>query len=91
MELDGKKVNFLGDSITYGHGVADPANRFVDRLRRECGLAEATLARVTDRVLFHLSHRADGMEAGVLMFSKEYGILGQSENAPELLKKIMEE
>ena len=41
MELDGKKVNFLGDSITYGHGVADPANRFVDRLRRECGLAEA--------------------------------------------------
>ena len=61
------------------------------RILRECGLAGATLARVTDRVLFHLSHRADGMEAGVLMFSKEYGILGQSENAPELLKKIMED
>ena len=61
------------------------------RILRECGLAETTLARVTDRVLFHLAHRADEMEAGVLMFSKEYGILGQSENAPELLKKIMED
>ncbi len=61
------------------------------RILREGGFAEETLARVTDRVLFHLAHRADGMEAGVLMFSKEYGILGQSENAPELLKKIMEE
>ena len=61
------------------------------RILRECGLAEATLARVTERVLFHLAHRADEMEAGVLMFSKEYGILGQSENAPELLKKIMED
>ena len=61
------------------------------RILRECGLAEETLARVTERVLFHLSHRADGMEIGVLMFSKEYGVLGQSENAPELLKKIMEE
>ena len=61
------------------------------RILRECGLAEATLTRVTDRVLFHLAHRADGMEAGVLIFSKEYGVLGQSENAPELLKKIMED
>ena len=31
------------------------------------------------------------MEVGLLMFSKEYGVLGQSENAPALLKKIMEE
>ena len=61
------------------------------RILREGGLAEETLARVTERVLFHLSHRADGMEVGALMFSKEYGVLGQSENAPELLKKIMEE
>lgn len=61
------------------------------RILREGGLAEETLARVTERVHFHLSHRADGMEVGALMFSKEYGVLGQSENAPELLKKIMEE
>ena len=61
------------------------------RILRECGRDAPTLARVTERALFHLSHRADGMEAGLLMFSKEYGVLGQSENAPALLKKIMEE
>ena len=61
------------------------------RILRECGRDAPTLARVTERALFHLSHRADGMEIGLLMFSKEYGVLGQSENAPALLKKIMEE
>ena len=61
------------------------------RILRECGRDAPTLARVTERALFHLAHRADGMEIGLLMFSKEYGVLGQSENAPALLKKIMEE
>ena len=61
------------------------------RILRECGRDATALARVTERALFHLSHRADGMEIGLLMFSKEYGVLGQSENAPALLKKIMEE
>ena len=61
------------------------------RILRECGRDAPALARVTERALFHLSHRADGMEVGLLMFSKEYGVLGQSENAPVLLKKIMEE
>lgn len=61
------------------------------RILRECGRDAPALARVTERALFHLAHRADGMEIGLLMFSKEYGVLGQSENAPALLKKIMEE
>ena len=61
------------------------------RILRECGRDAPALARVTERALFHLSHRADGMEVGLLMFSKEYSVLGQSENAPALLKKIMEE
>ena len=38
MELTGKKVNFLGDSITVGVGVKDPANRFPDRLAVRYGL-----------------------------------------------------
>ena len=38
MELTGKKVNFLGDSITEGVGVKDPANRFPDRLAARYGL-----------------------------------------------------
>ena len=47
------------------------------------------MARLTGRVAFHLNHRAAGeMETGVILFSKEFGILGQSENAKTLLKKI---
>lgn len=37
MELSGKKILFLGDSITYGHGVADPDNVFSVRIARETG------------------------------------------------------
>jgi len=32
MELKGKKIVFLGDSITAGHGVEKPENRYVDRI-----------------------------------------------------------
>lgn len=39
MELKGKKIAFLGDSITEGHGVADPANRYDNRLKEMCELA----------------------------------------------------
>ncbi len=34
MELQGKKMVFLGDSITEGAGVSDPANRYWERLAR---------------------------------------------------------
>lgn len=37
MELSGKKIVFLGDSITEGHGVANPENRFVDRVAAKTG------------------------------------------------------
>ena len=50
-----------------------------------------TLSRLTEKISFHLNHRAEPMEVGVLMFSKEYGILGRSDNEETLLKKIMEE
>jgi len=40
MELKGKKINFLGDSITQGVGVKNPGNRFVDRVIRMAELAE---------------------------------------------------
>ncbi len=42
MKLNGIKANFLGDSITEGHGVADKENHiYWQRLRDECGLAAA--------------------------------------------------
>ena len=40
MILKGKKVNFLGDSITQGSGTSCDAARFTDILSRECEFAE---------------------------------------------------
>ena len=41
MELKGKKVNFLGDSITEGVGASSYENCFVEILKRDYELAEA--------------------------------------------------
>ena len=42
MELKGKKINFLGDSITEGHGTSDWGTKpFHQLLRARCELAEA--------------------------------------------------
>ncbi len=37
MDIRNRKINFLGDSITEGHGCTDPANRFSDRIARDYG------------------------------------------------------
>ena len=61
------------------------------RLLREAGGLENTMLRLTQHVAFHLSHRAgDALETGVMLFSREYGILGKSQNADRLLKQITE-
>ncbi len=41
MELKGKKVNFLGDSITEGCGTSSPEHIFLNVLARSAGLAAA--------------------------------------------------
>lgn len=42
MELKGKKINFLGDSITEGHGTSDWGTKpYHQLLKINCGLAEA--------------------------------------------------
>ena len=41
MEIKNKKINFLGDSITEGHGVAEKKNFFSNRLLRDVPLAAA--------------------------------------------------
>ena len=61
------------------------------RILREEGQDDAVLKSVTEKVMFHLQHRAGDMEMGVIIFSKEYGILGESANARALLKKILEQ
>lgn len=61
------------------------------RIIREAGCAEETLRRLTDRVSAHLGRRGGReLETGVIIFSREYGILGKSEHADELLSRITE-
>ena len=64
------------------------------RLLREKdpALERRTLLAVTERARANLSHRAgDGMSVEMIMFSKEYGVLGETENARGYLKLFMEE
>ena len=57
----------------------------------QAGVYEATLRRLTDRAAFHLGHRAgEALEVGAALFSKEYGLLGQTGNAEPLIKRITE-
>lgn len=41
MELKGKKINFIGDSITEGARVENPENFYPNIIKRNAGLAEA--------------------------------------------------
>ncbi len=59
------------------------------RILRKAALQEAVMARLTERAAFHLQYRAgEGLETGCVLFSKEYGRLGQTENAERLLKLV---
>lgn len=61
------------------------------RILRENNLHEETMKRLTQRIAYHLQNKAGEMEIGALLFSKEYGDLGHTENAGELLSKIRKE
>ena len=62
------------------------------RILQQTGFYEQTLLRLTNRVEFHLKHRAgEQLEIGTILFSKEYGILGKSGNADHLLHLILED
>ncbi len=50
-----------------------------------------TMDRLTERIFFHLNHRRGGeFPVEVILFSKEYGILGESQNARDYLMKVRE-
>jgi cobalt-precorrin-5B (C1)-methyltransferase len=60
------------------------------RILREAGIYEETLDLLLRRIRGNLEHRAgEDLTAGVLVFSNVYGILGETANARELLKKAM--
>lgn len=41
MKLENKVINFLGDSITEGHGTSAPDKKFSELIRKKCKLAAA--------------------------------------------------
>ena len=59
------------------------------RILLDAGCFEKTMTGLTERILFHLRHRAgEDMEIGAILFSKEYGLLAKSDNAMELIDQI---
>ena len=59
------------------------------RIIKDAGCFEKTMMGLTEKVMFHLRHRAgEDMEIGTILFSKEYGLLAKSDNAMELIDKI---
>ena len=59
------------------------------RILKDAGCFEKTMTGLIEKVMFHLRHRAgEDMEIGTILFSKEYGLLAQSDNAMELIEKI---
>lgn len=58
------------------------------RILREEGLDRQTLARLTERIAFHLNAKAgETMKSGAILFSKVYGELGRTTGADLLLRK----
>ena len=53
-------------------------------------MRSAVLARLAERIEFHLAHKCGEMAAGAIVFSKEYGLLCRTSRAQELLGTIME-
>ena len=65
----------------------DEALRVLD----ENHILKETMKEVTDRIQFYLDHRSyQQILLGAVIFSNEYGYLGQTANAAELIEKIIE-
>lgn len=60
------------------------------RILSEQGLFDAVLHRISERIEFQLTHKCGELDAGVIVFSKEYGCLCQTSRAQALLQKIRE-
>lgn len=61
------------------------------RILQKEAVYEETLRRLTRRIGRMMALKADGMQAGAVLFSKVWGPLGETDNARALLQKIKEE
>lgn len=56
---------------------------------KEADLMEPVMERIMEKMEFYVNQRAQHqLELGVITFSNVFGILGQTKNVPELVKKI---
>ena len=62
MELKGLKINFLGDSITEGHGTSSPDKIYHALLKKEAGLAEARNYGIGGSRIALKKHIAEGLD-----------------------------
>lgn len=52
-------------------------------------LFEASMKSITDRIAYYLNSRVQGrIETGAVIFSNVYGMLGRTENVPDLMEKL---
>ena len=61
------------------------------RILQEQGLYEAVLHRLAGRIDAMLPYKCGDMEAGAILFSKEYGYLCETKDAAALLRRIKED
>ena len=53
------------------------------------GLFDAAMKRITERIGFYLNARVQGrIETGAVIFSNVFGMLGKTENVPDLVEKL---
>lgn len=58
----------------------------------ETGMLEPTMAEVTSRIQFHLQKHCRGaLETEAVIFSNQYGYLGETDGADAMAEKIMEQ
>ena len=56
---------------------------------KESDLMEPVMERIMEKMEFYVNQRAQHqLELGVITFSNVFGILGQTKNVPDLVKKI---
>ncbi|MBQ2679926.1 MAG: cobalamin biosynthesis protein CbiD [Firmicutes bacterium] len=81
--LDPEHIKEILDSATCDEAV---------RILKEKDLEKQTLESIAKKISFILDNRVSGsMETGAIVFSREYGLLCETENARQLLKHITEE
>lgn len=59
MELKGKTIDFLGDSLTEGKGLQDEGNRYDRYIERTCGLKKANNYGIGGTRIAHQTHPSD--------------------------------